>query len=1050
MNNSSFARKIIYIAIIACLLIPLSLVSRPASRDAKEGTMVSGGMLAKLRDEHKLSQSNVAEIDPASETMKLASLGLRGVAVNLLWMQAIDHKKKEQWNQFESTLNALVKIQPNFIKVWEYQAHNMSYNISMEFDDYQYRYHWVKKGIKFLTKGLAPNYRDHRMTDNLGFFTGLKLGNSDEKTQFRRLFRGDDKFHTSMEEYIDPQSYETRYGHDNWKMAYQWYQRSENLVDDRSAPRFSSDMMFYRKRPAQLRNLGAGQQQEFRADEAIREIWGDAYREWLEYGERPLRTVTGQTISLEDLVKTQEELELKREELDALAPEGLRDRLKKDLMSNVTVSTEEQRVMDLPSDQRTDREEVIARKAQARIARAMLQIDQLIAQQVDPDKLLQARRINEEIGKLMNNLTLIDRNQGTVNYRHWRIRTKAEMSDLTVRARQLLFDAEELARKSIFDDEYEIDAETGEKKITQVGAISKYESAFRVFKEVFDQYPALLDGDLSKGVTSSLYAYQNMLKLTGLEWPDEFPMQDFVDYQYQKGALGLPSSEILLQRKLDRGEITEEEYERLSKKDEEEKSEEDKKMEKRNPDERPDVRPGTEEKNEDEAGDDETEQDDKSSDDESSDDDSSDKKNSDDNDDSLSTIESGNTVYCATQVPCTEESDGNVDVQQDDENAVDTSAKSMIKIEGPGLVKEKPESGPFVEIEGGYMVPYTTQIPGTDVTFEMIPIPGGTYMMGSPEDEKGRNADEGPQVEIVVEPFWMGKYEVTWGEYKPFMRLDKVFKEFKRRDLRVVNEETKIDAITAPSALYDPSFTFDAGEDPDQPCATIAQYAAKQYTKYLSLLTGTYYRLPFEGEWEYACRGGTTTPYHFGSDPKLLTEYGWFEENSDEYRMPVGQLKPNPYGLYDMYGNANEWVLGQYVENGYKNLEGKSSPASATYNTPTELHPRVCRGGSFELKAEDCRSAARQKSEEDWRDRDPNTPRSPWWLTSTPSIGVGFRLVRPLHEPASREEKEKHWAADLESIEYDAANRIRDNGKGAYGIVDPDLPNAIKGLSEDK
>ena len=89
MNNSSFFRKIIYIVIIACLLIPLSLVARPASVDSK-----SGGQLADLREEYELSQGQMTEIDPASETMKLASLGLRGVAVNLLWMQAIEHKKK--------------------------------------------------------------------------------------------------------------------------------------------------------------------------------------------------------------------------------------------------------------------------------------------------------------------------------------------------------------------------------------------------------------------------------------------------------------------------------------------------------------------------------------------------------------------------------------------------------------------------------------------------------------------------------------------------------------------------------------------------------------------------------------------------------------------------------------------------------------------------------------------------------------------------------------------------------------------------------------------
>ena len=103
MNNRAFTRKIVYITLIAGLLMPLSFIARPASVDPK-----SGGRIADLRDEFELSQGQMTEVDPASETMKLASLGLRGVAVNLLWMQATEYKKKQNWEGVESTLNALV------------------------------------------------------------------------------------------------------------------------------------------------------------------------------------------------------------------------------------------------------------------------------------------------------------------------------------------------------------------------------------------------------------------------------------------------------------------------------------------------------------------------------------------------------------------------------------------------------------------------------------------------------------------------------------------------------------------------------------------------------------------------------------------------------------------------------------------------------------------------------------------------------------------------------------------------------------------------------
>ncbi|MGI9516679.1 MAG: formylglycine-generating enzyme family protein, partial [Pirellulaceae bacterium] len=222
-----------------------------------------------------------------------------------------------------------------------------------------------------------------------------------------------------------------------------------------------------------------------------------------------------------------------------------------------------------------------------------------------------------------------------------------------------------------------------------------------------------------------------------------------------------------------------------------------------------------------------------------------------------------------------------------------------------GIVSEQPAEGFFVETEQGFMVPYKATIPGTDVEFEMVPVPGGTFHIGSPDDEAERRDDEGPQVCIRVEPFWMGKYEVTWAEFNHYMALHDYFKSFQFSGIREITEEREIDAITAPSSLYDPSFTYDAGDGLRQPAATMTQYSAMQYTKWLSILTGDFYRLPGEAEWEYACRAGTTTAYSFGDDPSLLGDYAWYDDNSDYERHDVGLKKPNPWGLYDMHGNVS-------------------------------------------------------------------------------------------------------------------------------------------------
>ena len=362
-----------------------------------------------------------------------------------------------------------------------------------------------------------------------------------------------------------------------------------------------------------------------------------------------------------------------------------------------------------------------------------------------------------------------------------------------------------------------------------------------------------------------------------------------------------------------------------------------------------------------------------------------------------------------------------------------------------GLVSEKPKSGRFVKTNRGYMVPYKTKIPGSDVEFEMIPVPGGEFLLGSPKSEKGRSDNEGPQIKVKVKPFWIGKYEVTWKEYDEYMELDERFKKFEAAKLRLVTKKNEIDAVTAPSGLYEPDHTYEKGDGPNQPAVTMTQYAARQYTKWLSLTSGVFYRLPSGAEWEYACRAGTTTAYSFGDDPKKLGDYAWFSDNSGDERKDVGQKKPNPWGLYDMHGSVAEWVIDTNSKDGYKVWEGKVMNAEECIRWPKDLNNQLVRGGSFELGAEECRSASMMgTAEEDWKDYDPNIPLSPWWFTTEPATGVGMRLFRPLTEPPTRKAKEKFWQRDVEESIINALQRIDANGRGARGLVGPDLPKAIQ------
>ena len=289
------------------------------------------------------------------------------------------------------------------------------------------------------------------------------------------------------------------------------------------------------------------------------------------------------------------------------------------------------------------------------------------------------------------------------------------------------------------------------------------------------------------------------------------------------------------------------------------------------------------------------------------------------------------------------------------------------------------------------MKSYIETIPGSKVTFEMLPIPGGSFTMGSPESEPGHGSDEGPQHQVTIRPFWMQKIEVTWDEYDLFAFSQDLKKD---RQMKTPDNKTTADAITYPTPPYaDESFGYGKGR---QPAISMTHHAAMEYCRWLSAKTGKTYRLPTEAEWEYACRAGSTTAYSFGDNPKSLSEYGWYTDNSDSAPHVGGKKRPNAWGLYDMHGNVAEWCLDEYSSNIYLTFKS-GAPAIGAVLLPTERrYPRTVRGGSWDDAAGSLRSAARRASRKEWSKRDPQRPQSIWWHTE--AITVGFRVVRPLEE----------------------------------------------------
>jgi formylglycine-generating enzyme required for sulfatase activity/mono/diheme cytochrome c family protein len=305
------------------------------------------------------------------------------------------------------------------------------------------------------------------------------------------------------------------------------------------------------------------------------------------------------------------------------------------------------------------------------------------------------------------------------------------------------------------------------------------------------------------------------------------------------------------------------------------------------------------------------------------------------------------------------------------------------------------------------MKPYKVTIPGTDVTFEMIPIPGGEFLMGSPEGEPGREADEGPQHKVKIDPFWMAKCEITWNEYELFQFPEE---EKKRRNMRKSDPalHALADAVSRPTTPY-VEMSFGMGKD-GYPAISMTQHAANKYCEWLSAKIGQFFRLPTEAEWEYAARAGTQTAFSFGDDPEQLGEYAWYAENSDLKYQKVGTKKPNPWGLHDMHGNVLEWCLDQYDPAAYKQFT--SAVTENPWVKATKPYPHVARGGSWDDDPKGLRSAARRGSSAAWKQQDPQLPKSIWYHTDAQFLG--FRIIRPFKMVPEAQELRKYWTSGVE------------------------------------
>jgi formylglycine-generating enzyme required for sulfatase activity len=332
---------------------------------------------------------------------------------------------------------------------------------------------------------------------------------------------------------------------------------------------------------------------------------------------------------------------------------------------------------------------------------------------------------------------------------------------------------------------------------------------------------------------------------------------------------------------------------------------------------------------------------------------------------------------------------------------VDEEQMRMTKLIRERILKQ-------AEKEAGKPVAAYKEELDTGVSFEMLPVKGGSFRW------QGEQADD--VIEASISPFWMGKHEVTWNEYEPFMitelprEKDGQVLEFMRDS---VEDEVKL--LARPTPPYHP-MTYGMPRE-GYPAVSMTQHAASKYCQWLSYKTGHFYRLPTEAEWEYACRAGSEAKYSWGDDAAKAGEYALVNgDASSNYELP-GQKKANAWGFHDMHGNVLEWTLDQHVENRLKHYG--TNKVQDPWVIATKAYPHVTKGGYWQQDEEAIACSARHPSKPEWKQSDPQSPKSLWYHTDTPWLGM--RIVRPVNIP-SVEEMYRVWnsgvAEDGEMAKY--------------------------------
>ncbi|MBI1900811.1 MAG: hypothetical protein HYS13_06835 [Planctomycetia bacterium] len=525
-RSRSFQRKVIYLILMAALLLPISWLGMPGERKAKQPSGAAGQqaeppllttlthqlsrprVLARLQQERGFSRADLGDIDAGSETVKLFTLGLHGPACTILWERSRYYQKVESWSKLAATVDQIRKLQPHFILVWRFQGWNLSYNVSVEWDDYKERYYWVVEGIRFIDEGQKYNV-DTRLIWDEGWFTAYKIGKSDEQRQFRVLFRDPPK---REEEDSLPKLPHAVAERDNWLHGRASFVEILDLIDAGVTPRGQSQVIMASE-PAKctIRYISAKSEEDrdFLANSAG-VWWGDALTEWEKVTQRKIRSyVLDEDVYLKDVAKYEDDRNQAAAKLDALLP-GKREALLQAKMSQIDPA--ELKVWEkrdqpnlTPGEQ-----QIIFRLTPLLAVNDADVLQAIVAER--PDLRERADAMAVELVRIENRLSAVRHQLQTINYDYWRDRCEAEASELGREARLKLLAAH---------DKYRQDPAT---------AKAPYEEAFAVWRKLLDKYKSFVqDGEIGDELIREMRRYEVALEKSVAPWPNDFPLQDVID-----------------------------------------------------------------------------------------------------------------------------------------------------------------------------------------------------------------------------------------------------------------------------------------------------------------------------------------------------------------------------------------------------------------------------------------------------------------------------------------------------------------------------------------